>query len=270
MTSAGLFTACRLLGLVFLISAWSWSQGRGVLASEVDPNFHLYLLIGQSNMAGRGTVDAQSQESDPRVLMFNREQQWVPAKDPLHFDKPEAGVGPGFAFGKAMATANPTVRIGLIPCAVGGTSITLWTPGAFDKATKTHPYDDMLARVTSALQHGVLKGILWHQGESNRGKPEGYPEALTQLIERLRTALTAPSVGFVAGELAAFTSQQEAPTATFNAQLHQLAGTIPSFGVVSAAGLQHRGDRLHFDTASARLLGERFAKAMLALPAGKP
>jgi hypothetical protein len=54
-----------------------------------------------------------------------------------------------------------------VPCAVGGTSIRLWQPGAYDTKTDTRPYDDMLYRVTQAMLHGTLKGILWHQGESD-------------------------------------------------------------------------------------------------------
>lgn len=133
-------------------------------ASQPEAQFHLYLLIGQSNMAGRGLVDAASKVPHPRVLMLNKNREWVAAIDPLHFDKTVAGVGPGLAFGKQMAEANPQVRIGLIPCAVGGTPISAWVPGKEDKSTRTHPYDDMLERVRVAMQTGVLKGILWHRG----------------------------------------------------------------------------------------------------------
>ena len=251
-------TAMGRLALLFLVTCGTW-------ASEVDPQFHLFLLIGQSNMAGRGVPDAESREVDPRVLMLDREQRWVPAQDPLHFDKPEAGVGPGLAFGKQLAAADSRVRIGLIPCAVGGTSIARWVPGAFDPATKTHPYDDMLVRAKAALGQGVLKGILWHQGEADRGKTASYPEDLTALVQRLRGDLATPEVIVLAGELAAFTPKQEAATTAFNATLHGLTGKIPRFDVVSAANLQHKGDHLHFDTASARTLGIRFAEVMVRL-----
>jgi hypothetical protein len=254
-----------LLGTLMLSVTLAAPNGNGA----VDPDFQLYLLIGQSNMAGRGKVDAQSTESDPRVLMLNKERQWVPAVDPLHFDKAAAGVGPGLAFGKAMAAAAPGKRIGLIPCAVGGTSITVWVPGAADAATKTHPYDDMMARVTPALAQGTLKGILWHQGESNRGAASAYAEELTGLVKRLRQDLNAPEVPFVAGELAVFKADSEQSTTAFNAILHGLEGKIPAYAVVSAADLKDRGDQLHFDTPSARTLGVRYAAAMRELQSGK-
>src|SRR5690606_19644879 len=134
---------------------------------SIDTTFHLYLLIGQSNMAGRGTLDTAGQEIQENILMLDRHNTWVPAKDPLHFDKKAAGTGPGLAFAKVMIAQRNGIKIGLIPCAVGGTSIGKWQPGAYDEKTNTHPYDDMMKRLQAALRHGVLKGILWHQGEGN-------------------------------------------------------------------------------------------------------
>ncbi|MFC1763010.1 sialate O-acetylesterase [Planctomycetota bacterium] len=79
----------------------------------VVKSLDLYLLIGQSNMAGRGTVEPQDLEAHPRVLSLNKENQWIPAVDPIHFDKSIAGVGPGRTFGLTLAEHAPTARIGL-------------------------------------------------------------------------------------------------------------------------------------------------------------
>ena len=59
-------------------------------------NFHLYLLVGQSNMAGRGEIQQEDNTPHPRVLMLSKENRWQPAVEPLHFDKPDiVGTGPG-------------------------------------------------------------------------------------------------------------------------------------------------------------------------------
>lgn len=236
-----------------------------LLAADPDPAFHLYLLVGQSNMAGRGVVDDEGRTSDPRVLMLAKDLKWVPATDPLHFDKPSAGVGPGLAFAKRMAAAHPQARIGLIPCAVGGTPIRAWAPGAADAATKTHPYDDMLVRARAAQQAGVLTGILWHQGEADRGDCRAYGAALTALVARLRQDLSAPQAPFIAGELTPFTAKVASSCQAFNGVLQGLKPQIPRFAVVPGAGLGHKGDELHYDAQSARILGGRYAEAMLAL-----
>jgi len=238
---------------------------------EPDPSFHLYLLIGQSNMAGRGTVDGESKRTWPRVEMFAKDLTWRPATDPLHFDKPAAaGVGPGVEFGKKMAEANPKVRIGLIPCAVGGTSIRVWVPGSADKDTKTHPYDDMLQRVREAEKVGVLKGILWHQGEADRDHGDAYGRELTDLITRLRKDLKAPTLPFIAGELPSFNTNNAAATKKFNAVVQRLATKEKNYACVSAEGLHHKGDHLHCDTESARILGRRYAEKIIELQKQNP
>ena len=226
-------------------------------AANPDPNFHLYLLIGQSNMAGRGVVDAESKEAHPRVLVLNKERQWVPATDPLHFDKPIAAVGPGLTFGKVMADANPAVKIGLIPCAMGGSKIEEWAPG-----TKNH--EAMLARMNEARKTGVLKGILWHQGEANVKDPSNYATLLTQLIAGLRKEFDAAEVPFVAGEITAF-KPDRAAIDRFNQILRAQEGQIANYACVKTQDLKDKGDQLHYDTASARELGRRYAKAILAL-----
>jgi hypothetical protein len=233
-------------------------------AASADPNFHLYMLAGQSNMAGRGIVDSLSHPADPRILMLDKDGQWISAADPLHFDKKEAGVGPGLAFAQQMLKGNPdkNIRIGLMPCAVGGTSITKWQPGAVDEKTKTHPYDDAIARVKTAMKSGKLKGILWHQGESNV-KDADYNERLTELIGRFRTAFKIPDLPVVVGELGYFNEERIA----FNKRLQSLAFVLKHARLASAKGLSRTKDNIHFETSSARELGVRFADAMKALQA---
>ena len=167
-------------------------------------------------------------------------------------------------FGKALAEANPQAKIGLIPCAVGGSSISAWIPGALDAATKTHPYDDMLRRMKLARKDGVLKGIIWHQGEADRGPgpSEKYAANLTELVARLRKDLDAPNVPFVAGELGQLNEKNKDATEHFNTILHGLTKEISNYGIAAASGLKDKGDNLHFDATSAREMGKRFAETM--------
>ena len=124
-------------------------------------------------MAGCGRIDSLSKIENPDILMFTKIMKWVHAVDPVHFDKPVAGVGPGIAFAQNMLIENKNkkVKIGLIPCAVGGTSVNVWQRGGYDKVTKTYPYDDAIKRVMTAAKDGIVKGIIWHQGESDNSTP---------------------------------------------------------------------------------------------------
>lgn len=221
----------------------------------------LYLLIGQSNMAGRGLIDSASTESgSPQLWMMTKTGEWTLAKHPLHFDKPKlVGVGPGLAFGLEMLAINHR-PIGLIPCAVGGTSINSWQPGAYDSATKTHPYDDALLRLEKALESGKLKGIIWHQGEADspEEKRKDYLEKLSVLIERWRKIVHDPKLPFVAGEIGHFNEVHKA----FNQVLKNLPNQVKMTAVASADNLIDKGDHLHFDAASANELGKRYASKM--------
>ncbi|MBO9682146.1 MAG: sialate O-acetylesterase [Flavisolibacter sp.] len=252
----------KILRVICLLIISTMAQAQ----EKPDSNFHLYLLIGQSNMAGRGVPDAESKQQNPQILMLDSNNRWVPATDPVHFDKPAIiGVGPAISFAKEMLGNNKKIKIGLIPCAVGGSPISVWEPGAF-YAPNFYPYDDAMKRVALAMQQGVLKGILWHQGESDNDSIHAplYPEKLKTLINRLRNELHQPHVPFVAGEIGYFIKDD-----FINKVIHQLPQQVPNTAVVSAKDLTDKGDHLHFDTPSARKLGKRYANAMKNLQESK-
>ncbi|MCE6991018.1 sialate O-acetylesterase [Dyadobacter sp. CY323] len=227
--------------------------------------FHLYLLAGQSNMAGRGQVEAQDTITHPRIWMLTKDNTWKLAKEPLHFDKPSvAGVGPGFAFAKAMVETDTNIVIGLIPSAVGGSPISAWEPGKYYEPTKSHPWDDALKRTKIAMVSGDLKGILWQQGESDSDSVKAplYAEKLEKLVARFRKELNKKSLPFVAGTMAEFYEQKRPTVKIVNAAIMNLPEHVRHTAFVSASGLKEKGDQTHFDGVSARELGRRYAEVM--------
>lgn len=260
-----------MLVALLLVSSAQAADAEGVKLPSKE-KFHLYLLVGQSNMAGRGKVTDADRVPNPRVLTLTKDRKWVPAVDPIHFDKSVAGVGLGKSFGIAMSEATPGVTIGLIPCAVGGSPIAAWEPGGYHSSTKTHPWDDMLPRAKAALEVGTLKGILWHQGESDARDPQSkvYEEKLHALIARFRKELNAEEVPFVAGQMGKFSDAPwDVHKQTVDAAHQGLVEKVPHCAFVSAEGLNHKGDRVHFDADSYREFGRRYAKAMQALQASQ-
>jgi hypothetical protein len=259
--------------LLLLSCAVLWGAVASGLAESVvlppKDKFHLFLLVGQSNMAGRGALTPADKTPHPRVLMLNKAGEWVPAVDPLHFDKPTmAGVGIGRTFAAAIAEANPGITLGLIPCAVGGSPIDTWKPGVFYNATQSHPWDDALRRAQAALAAGTLKGILWHQGESDstRELAPTYEAKLRDLIARFRTELKSPNAAFLIGQLGRF---EQSPWSEFKTQVDRaqrdVAQKVPNVAFVSAEGLKDKGDKTHFDADSYREFGRRYAAAYLEL-----
>ena len=262
------------LKIVFKIAIYLlFGIGFNMYSQTANSNkpLELYLLIGQSNMAGRGTLDLQSQIVSDDILMLDKTNSWVTAKDPVHFDKPIAGVGPAISFAQSMLQNKKNIQIGLIPCAWGGSPIKVWQPRS--KYFDNFPYDEAVQRAKIAMQKGVLKGILWHQGESDNDpiKAQVYLEKLKTLVVNLRKDLNAPNLPFVAGEIGYFNKENY-----INEIINKLPIQLENTAVVSAQDLNDKGDHLHFDTFSARELGKRYANAMKKLEqkssklAGKP
>jgi hypothetical protein len=229
--------------VIFSLLAAFTTTAADALKLPAKEKFHLFLLVGQSNMAGRGKTTAA--------------------------DKPKiVGVGIGRAFAKEMAKDNPGATIGLIPCGVGGSPIDSWKKGAFYKPTKSHPWNDALRRAKLALKTGTLKGILWHQGESDSkaGLAESYEKKLHALIARFRKELPAPNVPFIGGQMGQFAERPWSDDKKLVDLPHrELSKKVAQTGFANSDGLKHKGDKVHFDADSYRELGRRYAEAFRAL-----
>jgi len=222
--------------------------------------FDLYLLVGQSNMAGRGKITPEDEETNPRVYALGVDGQWVLGKAPLHHDIKTRGVGPGLTFGKAMAKAHPDATIGLIPAAVGGTIIEWWLPGA-----ERGLFEQAIKQAKRAMTTGTLKGIIWQQGESDStvARAPLYHDRLVTLLHAFRHELGDDNLPIVIGGLGDFLKSSKAPVV--NAALEQVAGEINCAAFAPASKKGHIGDRLHFNTAAAHENGETMAEKMLSL-----
>ncbi|TWT89423.1 Arylsulfatase precursor [Stieleria varia] len=235
--------------------------------SESAKPMHLFVLAGQSNMAGRGKMGDEDRQPFPNVMMLNKAGQWVPAIAPVHFDKSVAGVGLGRTFAIQYAKANPDVTVGLIPCAVGGSPISAWQPGGYHSSTKTHPYDDAAKRIELAKQSGAVKGILWHQGESdsNDDAAKIYKPKLQDTLERLRT-LSGGDVPILIGGLGQFAERPwNEARKKIDAAHRELAQEMPHTGYVPSDGLTANSDLVHFNTASLKEFGRRYFSAFQSL-----
>jgi hypothetical protein len=231
--------------------------------TDTPKDLDLFLLIGQSNMAGRGVVEAQDREVLPRVFALDKDMKWVAAVDPLHFDKPEiAGVGIGRSFAKVLLAHKPGAAIGLIPAAFGGTSLEQWKP-------EGNLYTDAVKRAREAMKAGRLRGILWHQGEADSDKEEtasSYRVRFAAMIARLRSDLGAEDVPLVVGQLGEFFVRAFSPVV--NEQLAMTPLKVSKCVFVGSGGLKDKGDLTHFDTASVREFGRRYGMAFLLLDPG--
>lgn len=246
----------------------------------IQKKYDLYLLIGQSNMSGRGEIEEEDRIPFDRVFCLNKQLIWIKAADPIHFDKPNAGVGLAKSFGQEMSENYPDALIGLIPCAVGGSSIEHWQPGVLYEQTISYPWDDMVERLGFALQYGELKGILWHQGEGNSTpeKCQEYSQKLLDLIYRVRAEVDGKEIHFVAGELGKFfvkknkeeyPDMKNCPAIVVIKSTKEVIRKVPNAGFVFSNGLESDGGDIHFNSESYRELGVRYANTMIRIQNNK-
>jgi len=243
----------------------------------------LFLLMGQSNMKGRGEVPPD-QKSDPRIVaMQMKNDQWVIARDPLHTDgkvdpidgKSNAGVGPGLSFAQALAAKEPDVMIGLIPCAVGGSKVAQW-----QKGVPRSLYDEAIRRAKLALSQGPpgkirICGVLWLQGESDtkEGLYVKYQQELLKVVDNVRADLGLPELPFVACTIGSFIEKKTKAyphVKEINEILLGLPAQRPHTACVDARDLTGNiGDNLHYNTESQVAIGPRYAEKYVAMKTAK-
>lgn len=229
---------------------------------------HSFLMIGQSNMAGRGEF-ADVPVIRNRLCFMLRMGRWQMMREPVNPDRDifeircHSGTSLAASFANEYAI-DKGEAVGLIPCADGGTAIDQWMPGEvlFDHAV-------MMTKL--AMRSSEFSGIIWHQGESDCKSDEllySYKDKFIKMITEMRRELGAEELPIIIGELSENISDAwkvgDRP-AKMNKIFYEIANEIPFCKVVSAEGLSLKADGIHFDAKSAREFGKRYYGAYLEL-----
>ena len=284
----------KIMAVAGVVAGASLFGGTSAVAAP-NPNFHIYIAYGQSNMAGNGDiVPAEDQASDPKNFLMlashnaNANQrsgrttqsiktgEWYPAIPPMFH--PTENLSPADYFGRAMVDSLPGVTVGIIPVAIGAVAIK-----AFDKDQykayfnsaesyiknwardyDSNPYQRIVDLGKKAKEVGVIKGFIFHQGETD-GSGTEWQNAVYKTYKDFITALELDEneVAFVAGELL-----QEGNNCCGgkNGGIAQLKSKFKKFGLASSKGLQGNGrDPYHFGRAGVIELGKRYCSEMLKL-----
>lgn len=240
----------------------------------------IFLLMGQSNMAGRGEIEPGDDEQVSGVFVLDGQCrlddsrpvqpiQWRAASHPVHLNEPQKNqFGLAMDFARRYRELNPRVTVGLIPCAWGGQPIDELGPG-------TPLYANAVLRAGLAARAGTVVGALWHQGESDTASVEqaaDYGTKLATFIRSLRADLD-EDLMFVIGDLAKTlgvhrSDESRANVETVRAQLREAATGTRRTGWVSSRGLATAEDGTHFTRESLREFGRRFADTATELRGG--
>ena len=217
------------------------------------------LMIGQSNMAGRGNIGEVDPIQNSSCYML-RMGRWQAMSEPINPDravfggKYPSGVSLAASFADELAKYTG-LEIGLIPCADGGTKIEQWQPGEL-------LYDHAVMMTRLAMRTSRFGGIIWHQGESDCRDyhEEEYRRLFLNLVCSIRKDLDAENLPFIFGEI----SERINPEIgmrdmdKMNRLLHQLQQALPCSAIVSVNDLELKPDGLHFSSHSCRELGKRY------------
>lgn len=264
---------CVVMALWAGLGATGSGQAPKTPATYSGPRdkLHIYILVGQSNMSGRAKVEDEDRQLPKDLFLLDGASKWVPASHPfIQYTnvpngadlgvikaKGKTGLNFGLTFARRMLAANPDVAIGLVVNSQGGSAVDSWL-----KLSKKSNYDKTLERLAPAGKTGLVKGILWHQGESDLKLGEKYLERLAGVIEQFRKDFNDPKLPFVAGQLAPLPKDKER-IAAFNQALLKLPALVPHTAVARTDGF--KGNDIHFDSADTRELGKRYAEEMLKL-----
>ena len=262
-----------------------------------NPNFHIYIAYGQSNMAGNGDiVPSEDQANPPKNFIMlashnaNASQrsgkttqsiktgEWYPAIPPM-FHAFE-NLSPADYFGRAMADSLPGVTVGIIPVAIGAVSIRAFDKDQYEayfrgdgkdimnwgwpKDYDNSPPGRILELAKKAKEVGVIKGFIFHQGESD-GTDANWRKTVYKTYKDVIDALGLDEneVPFVAGELL---QEGQNCCSSKNGGIAQLKENFKKFGLASSKGLQGNGkDPYHFGRAGVIELGKRYCSEMLKL-----
>lgn len=223
---------------------------------QTDRSIYAFLMAGQSNMAGRG--DLKTVEPINNDLCFTwTVAQWTKMYEPVNMDRIYAGVSPAASFADSFAKERE-LRVGLIPCAHGGTKLNQWIP-------EQNLYANAIFQAKlSTKGRGKLSGILWHQGESDCTTEEevlAYREKLIWTLTTMRRELGDERLPIVLGEISEEIGEEwgfgDRPK-RINQIIHEVAEALPLCGVASSKGLTLQGDGIHFDAGSQREFGRRY------------
>lgn len=201
--------------------SWGTPAGGTTLPAA---GYDIVLLAGQSNMNGynqpssvsTSTFDPTNEQIREWPASGTNAGQIVLSVDPLLYEDTNAaiGVGPGMAFARWYARANPTRRVLLVPAAYGGTGFASALPNTWSTTAGAGSlYLRAIARANAAIAAAQaiaptskLAAILWMQGENDawaNWTQSQYATALDALIDGFRSSITGASAStpFIIGRM---------------------------------------------------------------------
>ena len=268
----------------FLLGA-AFAMALSQVNAAPDPNFHIYLAFGQSNMEGQGDIGQQDKTVDERFQVLwaadngscsgKTKGKWSTAVPPLAHCQ-GAKLGPTDYFGRTMVEkTDPQIKVGVIVVAVEGCSIKLFDKDQYRSYAQVqqswmtqrintyggNPYGRLIEMAKKAQEDGVIKGIIFHQGETDAGDGQ-WPSKVKRVYSNIINDLgLGDDIPFLAGEVLRTGVDKGA-----NNNIAKLPQQSKNFYVVSSEGFNQAlndGQNVHFTSQEYRDFGKRYAEKMI-------
>ncbi|MBN1394552.1 MAG: hypothetical protein JW959_05985 [Pirellulales bacterium] len=263
-----LFTVVLMLGLA-------------LSAAQAEAAAKVFLLGGQSNMAGvggypGGMINGETIPPEPAMpapynvaqpdVQFWYNNAWTDLRPGFGYQSTE--FGPEVTFGYRLNELFPDDDIYLVKYAVSGANLAVdWNPGGGTC------YNTFKSTVNAALQNlsnngrdPVVAGMIWMQGESdahNSTYAPLYGTNLASLINTVRSDFSAPEMQFVVGRITnVYAWGTEADMALVRTAQEAVPGIVGDASWINTDDLQvvYTG---HYGTEGQVNLGIRFANEFI-------
>ena len=240
-------------------------------------DLYLVALMGQSNMVGHGELSELPPHfpSNPaKIWNFTNAYKWERAREPI--DSPQgqvdvvsldksAAVGPALAMADAFVSSHPSISVGLIPCAKGGTSISRWQkiPGAKPRTTL---FGSCLNRMKAVSPNGLLRAAIFWQGARDgktQDRASQWGERFTAFVRDLRNDLGTPNLPVILVMLGSPKGQALVRYPYWEVvRKEQRSVDIPGLIKIEAEGYERKSDGMHFTTTGELAIGADLARLL--------
>jgi peptidoglycan/LPS O-acetylase OafA/YrhL len=249
------------------------------IPQEFQGKMALFLLAGQSNMAGKGDLPPPSASVHDRVFIFGNDYRWHVATEPVDHPGSQvdpvsqdhwAGAGPALPFALEITKRDPSLVIGLIPCAMEETTISQWARNLSDRSL----YGSCLKRAQAAATMGEVAGLFFFQGEADAIDPKAFPhltpipmrwaDRFSVMVSDFRRDLALPQLPVVFAQIGTTTLSTHIVPHWDTVKQQQRSVELADTAMIATDDLPLQ-DEVHFTTASYQEIGRRFADAYWSL-----
>ncbi|MUU77208.1 sialate O-acetylesterase [Winogradskyella endarachnes] len=227
---------------------------------DINKEYYVIYLAGQSNMAGLGNVSQLTDKTLPNnVSFFNYSTDTKLNSLPYNF-------GPEVGLAKKLNEKFPNLNFIFIKYAISGSSISEWLPNVESQIERNIDFGEiylnflkMSKSITDNYKTQNL-AFIWMQGEADacyKNTSKSYETYLKSLIDRVRKDFNNDNLPFIFGKVNTEHKIFKFVPEIQQAQLH-INSLITNTYLIDTDNLEKLNDNIHYSTQGQLDLGKAF------------